>query len=73
MTDIEERQQIEARARKLVKRGKTEEAVTEYKKLLTGGEQDIPIRNIMGDLYVKSGQRKKAVAEFEKIAKRHLL
>ena len=68
MTDIEERQQIEARAKKLVKRGKAEEAVTEYKKLLTGGEQDIPIRNIMGDLYVKSGQRKKAVAEFEKIA-----
>jgi len=68
MTDKEERQKIEARAKKLVKRGKTAEAVTEYKKLLTGSEQDIPIRNIIGDLYVKSGQRKKAVEEFEKIA-----
>lgn len=68
MTDKEERQKIEARAKKLVKRGKTAEAVVEYKKLLTGNEQDIPIRNIMGDLYVKSGQRKKAVEEFEEIA-----
>ncbi len=68
MTDKEERQRIEDRARKLVKKGKTEEAVTEYKKLLTGSEQDIPIRNIIGDLYVKSGKRKKAVDEFEKIA-----
>ncbi len=68
MTDKEERQKIEARAKKLVKKGKTAEAVTEYKKLLNGSEQDIPIRNTIGDLYVKSGQRKKAVAEFENIA-----
>jgi len=68
MTDKQEREKIEARAKKLVKKGKTEEAVTEYKKLLTGKEQDIPIRNIIGDLYVKSGRTKKSVEEFEKIA-----
>jgi len=66
--DKQERERIETRAKKLIKKGKTEEAVTEYKKLLTGNDQDIPIRNIVGDLYVKTGQRKKAVEEFEKIA-----
>ncbi len=68
MIDKQERERIELRAKKLIKKGKTEEAVIEYKKLLTGDDQDIPIRNIVGDLYVKSGQKKKAVDEFEKIA-----
>lgn len=68
MNDKQEREQIEIKAKKLIKKGKIEEAAEEYKKLLTGKDQDIPIRNIIGDLYVKSGERKKAVKEFEKIA-----
>ena len=68
MTDKQEREQVEAKAKKLIKKGKIEEAVKEYKKLLTGKDQDIPIRNIIGDLYVKSEKREKAVGEFEKIA-----
>ncbi|MFW6123705.1 MAG: tetratricopeptide repeat protein [Acidobacteriota bacterium] len=68
MTDKQERDQIETRAKKLIKKGKVEEAIKEYKKLLTGKDQDIPIRNIIGDIYVRLREKKKAVEEFEKIA-----
>ncbi|MBD3413614.1 MAG: tetratricopeptide repeat protein [Candidatus Aminicenantes bacterium] len=68
MMDKAERERIETKAKKLIKKGKTGEAVIEYKKLLTGSEQDIPIRNIIGDLLVKSDQKEKAVQEFEQIA-----
>ncbi len=68
MISQKERQKIESQAEKFIKKGKFSEAVTEYQKLLTGEEQDISIRNIIGDLYVKSNQKEKAVSEFKKIA-----
>jgi tetratricopeptide (TPR) repeat protein len=63
-----EKERIEAHAEKYIKRGKFLDAVAEYQKLLTGKEQDIPINNIIGNLYVKANQTKKALAEFKKVA-----
>jgi tetratricopeptide (TPR) repeat protein len=63
-----EKERIEAHAETYIKRGKFLDAVAEYQKLLTGKELDIPINNIIGDLYVKANQTKKAVAEFTKVA-----
>lgn len=65
---MKDRAKIEAAADKLVKRGKLTDAILEYRKLLTGEEQDIPILTIIGDLYIKSSQTDKAVGEFRKIA-----
>ncbi len=55
-------------AEKAVKRGKLQEAINEYQKLLTGDAQDISIRNILSDLYLKSNQKDRAIEEFYKIA-----
>jgi len=63
-----DRAKVEAQAEKLIKKERYEEAVAAYQKLLSGGEQDIPIRNIIGDLYVKAGRKARAVEEFKKIA-----
>jgi tetratricopeptide (TPR) repeat protein len=68
MTSKKERQKIQAQAEKYIKRGKIPEAISEYQKLLSGDEQDISIRNLIGDLYVKSDQKEKAIHEFQKIA-----
>jgi tetratricopeptide (TPR) repeat protein len=63
------RKETEATAEKYVKRGKYREAIKEYQKLITGGEeQDITIRNILGDLYVKANLVERAVEEFLRIA-----
>ena len=59
---------IEAIAEKHIKKGKLKEAILEYRKLLSGDEQDISIRNTIGDLYVKSNQKDKAIEEFKVIA-----
>ena len=64
-----EKYKIEAQAEKYIKKGKVREAIEEYRKLLTGeGEQDIPVLNVIGDLYVRSNQIDKAIKEFQKIA-----
>jgi tetratricopeptide (TPR) repeat protein len=63
-----ERAKIEAQAEKLIKRGRLLEAIAEYQKLLSGTDQDTPIRTQMADLYVRAGQNQKAVAVFIKIA-----
>jgi len=63
-----ERAKIEAQAEKLIRRSKLQEAILEYRKLLSGDEQDFPIRNVMGDLFVRMNQTQEAVAEFQKIA-----
>ncbi len=62
-----ERAKIEALADKLIKRGKLQDAIHEYQRLLSGTEQDIPTRTKIGDLYVRSNQNRKAVEEFFKI------
>jgi tetratricopeptide (TPR) repeat protein len=63
-----ERARIESQAERLIKRGKLQEAISEYRKILAGDDQDIPVRNIMGDLFVRLDQKQEAVAEFKKIA-----
>lgn len=66
------RNEIEAIAERYFKRGKYREAIKEYQKLLTGGEeQDITIRNILADLYVKSNLVDRAVEEFLWIAQHY--
>lgn len=63
-----DRAKIESIAEKHIKKGRLDEAITEYRKLLSGEDQDISIRNILGDLYIKADNKTKAVEEFEKIA-----
>jgi len=63
-----EKRKIEAQALKYAKRGKFLDAVSEYQKLLTGKESDIPIQNIIGDLYIKADLTKQAVVELKKVA-----
>jgi tetratricopeptide (TPR) repeat protein len=63
-----ERARIEAQVEKLAKRGKPLDAISELRKLLSGTEQDIPVRTQIGDLYIKADQKRKAVEELLKIA-----
>ena len=65
------RKEIEATAEKYIKRKKYKDAVKEYKKLLTGDEQDITIKNILGDLYVMDNLFEKAVEEFLQVAQHY--
>ena len=68
MAVLKDREKIEALAKKLYKKGKIPEAISEYRKLLTGDEQDIQVRTILGDLYLESQQENKAAEEFRNIA-----
>jgi len=55
-------------AEKYVKKGKLQDAISEYKKLLKGDSQEINVRNIISNLYLRSNQKSKALEEFYKIA-----
>jgi tetratricopeptide (TPR) repeat protein len=68
MSPKSDRARIEALAEKHIKKGRMQEAITEYRKLLTGDDQDISVRNILGDLHIKANEKTKAVDEFGKIA-----
>jgi tetratricopeptide (TPR) repeat protein len=68
MSSKSDRVRIEALAEKYIKKGRMQEAIAEYRKLLTGDDQDISVRNILGDLYIKANENAKAVEEFGKIA-----
>ncbi len=68
MVSEKERNKIEKIAQKYAKRGKLQEAIAEYNKLLTGNSMDLNVRSILGDLYVKSNQKDKAIEEFLRIA-----
>lgn len=68
MYSEKERDKILELAEKYVKKGKLKEAIGEYQKLLTGNAQDSNIRSLVGDLYVESGQKKRAITEFKKVA-----
>ncbi len=68
MSPKADRAKIESIAEKHIKKGRLDEAIAEYRKLLSGDDQDISIRNILGDLYIKAENNQKAVEEFEKIA-----
>ncbi len=56
MSEKGDRIKIIEAAEKKVKSGKLQEAIAEYRKLLLGSGADIPINNIIGDLYVQLGQ-----------------
>jgi Flp pilus assembly protein TadD len=64
MSPKSDRAKIESIAEKHIKKGRLDEAIAEYRKLLSGDEQDISIRNILGDLYIKANNKQKAVEEF---------
>jgi tetratricopeptide (TPR) repeat protein len=53
-------------AEKYVKKGKLQEAILEYQKLSTADPHDLNLRSIIGDLYIQSGQKDKAITEFKK-------
>ncbi len=55
-------------AQKYAKRGKLKEAIAEYQKFLTENPQDLHIRSLVGDLYLKAGEKEKAISEFKKMA-----
>ncbi|NIM59802.1 MAG: tetratricopeptide repeat protein [Candidatus Aminicenantes bacterium] len=55
-------------AEKYVKKGKLTEAITEYKKLLTGDSQEVNIRNIISNLYLKMNQKRRALEELAQVA-----
>ena len=55
-------------AERYVMADKLEAAIAEYEKLLDGGAQDIPIGNMIGDLYIRLRQPEKAIKIFQKNA-----
>ena len=63
-----ERARFLENAEKNVKRGKLQEAIQEYKKVLAVDPQDVHVRNIVSDLYLKSNQKDRAIEELYKVA-----
>jgi len=55
-------------AEKYVKKGKLTEAISEYKKLLTGDTQEVNVRSIISNLYLKLNQKRRALDELSQVA-----
>jgi len=55
-------------AEKYAQEGKLREAIAEYQKLLVGDVQDINIRSIIGDLYLRLDEKDLAQEEFQQLA-----
>lgn len=55
-------------AEKYVKKGKLTDAISEYKKLLTGDTQEVNVRNIISSLYLKMNQKMRALEELAQVA-----
>lgn len=68
MRDKVDKTRILEQAERQVKAGRTEEAIAEYKKLLSGDAPDLSINNIIGDLYVQLGRTAEAVRAFQAVA-----
>jgi tetratricopeptide (TPR) repeat protein len=68
MSQNKDRARIEALAEKYIKKEKYEDAIKEYQKLLSGGEQDVQLWNTIGDIYIKANKKDKAADELKKIA-----
>ncbi|MDD8025538.1 MAG: tetratricopeptide repeat protein [Acidobacteriota bacterium] len=64
MNDKSDRIRASETAERLARTGHPTEAAAEYEKLLDGTSQDIPLRNILGDLYVQIGREDRAVRIF---------
>jgi len=68
MSSDKEKAKIMELAEKYAKKGKLQDAISEYRKLITGSAQDINFRNIISDLYLKLDQKSKAIEELNIIA-----
>ena len=68
MISEKERNKIAKVAQKYANKGRLQEAIAEYQKLLTENSVDLSVRSTLGDLYVRSNQKEKAIEEFQKIA-----
>jgi len=68
MKDKFDKARILELAERQVKAGRTEEAIAEYKKLLSGDAPDLSINNIIGDLYLQLGRTGEAVKAFHAVA-----
>jgi len=55
-------------AQRYVKAGRLEEAIGEYKKLLSGEAPEMSLNNIIGDLYIQLGRIDEAVKAFQAVA-----
>jgi tetratricopeptide (TPR) repeat protein len=55
-------------AEKLLRQGKLEPAIAEYLRVVEDHPQDWATANVLGDLYVRVGQKEKAVEQFARIA-----
>ena len=55
-------------AEKLLRQGKPDAAITEYLLIVADQPRDWNTANILGDLYVRSGQIDKAVDQFTRVA-----
>lgn len=62
-----DRYEIEARAEDSVRRGKYNDAVKQYQKLLVGDERDIPVRNTLSEIYFKLDKKDKALKELREV------
>jgi len=68
MYSEKEKSKILQLAGKHAKKGKLKEAISEYRKFLAENPQNLHIRSLIGDLYLKAGQKEKAINEFKKMA-----
>jgi tetratricopeptide (TPR) repeat protein len=56
------------KAEKLLRQGKVDLAIAEYRSVVNDQPSDLNTANTLGDLYIKVGQVNKAVAEYARIA-----
>ena len=68
MNEKSDKTRIIELAEREVRAGRTEEAIAEYKKLLSGDAPDPTVNNIIGDLYVNLDRYADAVSAFQAVA-----
>ena len=62
------RAKVDRAAEKFVRQGRLDDAITQYRRLLSDSPDDVVTLNKIGDLYRKAGQIPRAVASFRRIA-----
>jgi tetratricopeptide (TPR) repeat protein len=65
MNEKVDKTRVIEQAERLVKAGRIEEAIDEYRKLLAGEAADLSINNLIGDLYIQLGRIGEAVQAFQ--------
>ncbi len=61
------KQKVLSAAEKFVQQGKSQNAITEYEKILKNDPKDLTVMNTIGDLYARIGQNEKAVGCFRSV------